>query len=90
MLRADAIGRDRLASVLGSDWGFCHTAERNLDRIAELWAAEPVPDALFDVAGQVASVKAAVEAAPKTFGWKARARVGDRVRWYETPEEVQH
>jgi len=86
----DAIGLDRLASVLGSDWGFCHTAERNLDRIAELWAAEPVPDALFDVAGQVASVKAAIEAAPKTFSWKARARVGERVRWYETPEEVQH
>jgi hypothetical protein len=32
----------------------------------------------------------AIEAAPKSLGWKARARVGERVRWYETPEEVGH
>jgi len=37
---------DRLASVLGSDWGFCHTAKRNLDRIGRAVGAEPVPDAL--------------------------------------------
>lgn len=85
-----AIGLDRLAAVLGSDWGFCHTAERNLGQIADLWAAEPVPGARFDVARQVKSVVAAIEAAPKTLGWKTRARVGERLRWYETPEEVQH
>jgi len=36
-----AIGLDRIGAVLGSDWGFCHTAERNLGKVAELWAAEP-------------------------------------------------
>ena len=27
---------------------------------------------------------------PKGMKWKLRANVGDRVRWYELPEEVGH
>ncbi len=86
----DDIGLDRLAAVLGSDWGFCHTVERNLGKVADLWAAEPVNGAPYDVASQVRGIAAAVANAPKSLAWKARARVGERVRWYETPEEVRH
>lgn len=85
-----AIGLDRIAAVLGSDWGFCHTVERNLGKVAELWAAEPIAGTRFDVARQVEGMTAAIAAAPKSLAWKTRARVGERVRWYETPEEVQH
>ena len=76
----------RIRSVLSADWGFCHTAERNLRLIAALVAETPVPDAPYPVEGQVAALLADIEAAPKSLGWKARARVGERVRWYETPE----
>ena len=86
----ESIGLGRITSVLGADWGFCHTVERNLGRIADLAVAEPLSDAHFDVVTQVQALLAAIAAAPKTFGWKTRARVGERVRWYETPEEVQH
>jgi hypothetical protein len=85
-----AIGLDRIAAVLGADWGFCHTVERNLGKVAELWAAEPVAGARFDVARQADGIAAATAAAPKSLAWKARARVGERLRWYETPEEVRH
>ena len=27
-------------------------------------------------------------AEPKSTRWKLRARVGERVQWYETPEEI--
>jgi hypothetical protein len=27
---------------------------------------------------------------PKGMKWKLRANVGDRLRWYELPEEVGH
>src|SRR6266496_2830168 len=30
------------------------------------------------------------QSAPKTVKWKLRANIGDRVRWYELPEEVDH
>ena len=31
-----------------------------------------------------------LERAPKSRRWRLRARVGDRVRWYELPEDVEH
>ena len=31
----------------------------------------------------------AVEAQPKPLKWKLRAQVGDRMQWYELPEEVR-
>jgi hypothetical protein len=80
----------RLRSVLGSDWGFCHTAERNLGKLADLWGESPLPDARIDAGAQIAAIKRAVEEAPKTLAWRVRSRVGERVRWYETPEEVGH
>ncbi len=85
-----AIELRRVNNVFGADRGFCHTVERNLGGVAELWAKEPLEKAPFDVAAQVSALQAAIERAPKSFGWKTRARVGERVRWYETPEEVRH
>jgi hypothetical protein len=29
-----------------------------------------------------------VEEAPKSRSWRLRAKIGDRKRWYELPEEV--
>jgi hypothetical protein len=28
-----------------------------------------------------------IEAAPKSTRWRIRSRVGDRMRWYDQPEE---
>jgi hypothetical protein len=79
-----------VTAVLGTDWGFCHTAERNLGKVAELAAAEPLPGAGHDVAAQARAIQAAIEAAPKSRSWRLRSRIGERVKWYETPEEVRH
>ena len=87
---ADEISLARVTAVLGTDWGFCHTAERNLGKVAELAAAEPLPGAGHDVAAQVGAIRAAIEAAPKSRSWRMRSRIGERVKWYETPEEVRH
>jgi hypothetical protein len=87
---AEGVSLVRLRSVLGSDWGFCHTAERNLGKLAELWAEAPLPDAPFDAGQQIAAIQSAIDEAPKTLAWRVRSRVGERVRWYETPEEVRH
>jgi len=79
----------RIRAVLAADWGYCHTAERNLGAVGELAARQPVSDAPYPVADQVAALLAEIAAAPKSLGWKARASVGERVRWYETPEEAR-
>jgi hypothetical protein len=88
--KPDAISLPRVQAVLGNDWGFCHTTERNLARLAGLWGEEPLPAPARDVAEQIQALSDALAAAPKSISWRLRSRVGERVRWYETPEEVHH
>jgi hypothetical protein len=46
----------------------------------------------FDRAGDVhhliRDLLGAIEARPKSRKWKLRARVGERARWYDLPEET--
>jgi hypothetical protein len=78
----------RLAQVLGNDWGFHTTAADNLDRLPAL-AAEDLDDgARALLARRVAALQDALEAMPKSRGYRMRARVGRRVRWYELPDET--
>ena len=87
---ADGLNLARIRDVLAADWGFCHTVERNLGKVLELWTEQSLPAPPFDVAIQVDALRQAIDAAPKSVAWRARARVGERIRWYETPEEVRH
>jgi hypothetical protein len=87
---AEAVSLPRIRKLLGGDWGFCHTTERNLGRLGELWAESPLPGASFDVGEQITTIRVAIDEAPKTMAWRMRSRVGERVRWYEVPEEVGH
>jgi len=43
-----------------------------------------------DALAQARRLQEVADAAPKGAKWKMRARMGDRVRWYELPEEVDH
>jgi len=86
----DGVSLPRLRNVLGKDWGFCHTFERNARKVAELWSQDQVPNAVHNVGDQVRAVLQAVDDAPKSRAWRLRSRVGERLRWYETPEEVRH
>jgi len=86
----EGISLPRIRSVLGKDWGFCHTFERNAQKVAELWAQEPLEGAACDVAAQIRALRQAIDDAPKSRAWRLRSRLGERVRWYETPEEVRH
>jgi hypothetical protein len=86
----EGISLPRIRRVLGADWGFCHTTERNLGRLEELWAEQAIPSPVCDVAQQITAIRTAIEEAPKTMAWKMRSRVGERVKWYEVPEEVGH
>ena len=47
-------------------------------------------DPRFDALTQAKQLQEVAETVPKGLKWKTRARVGDRVRWYELPEEVDH
>ncbi len=48
------------------------------------------PGAPHDALEQAAQLAEIARSVPKGMKWKLRANVGDRVRWYELPEEVDH
>ena len=94
---AGGISIGRLVSVTSSDWGWWRTATGNLATLREL-AGEPALTGGFRldvprlaVAGdRLAQLQRLLDEAPKSLGWRLRARLGERVPWYDEPEEVEH
>lgn len=92
-----AINIRRIASITSNDWGWWRTVTGNLDKLAQYLEAE-IQDGDLDVgrpirhdpAAQVSALRSAIESAPKSARWRLRSRVGDRVPWYNEPEEMGH
>jgi len=83
----------RFGQLLAGDWGWWRTVTGNLGKLPELAADKPelVPaNAPYDPVAQVRQLAEVAESVPKGMKWKLRANIGDRVRWYELPEEVGH
>jgi hypothetical protein len=92
-----AISLARIKDVAGNDWGWWRTIKGNLAHMEAIAEHDLQPGELdfgrprrFEPAAQVRTLDRAIEDAPKSGRWKLRARVGERVRWYEDPEEVGH
>jgi hypothetical protein len=84
----DTIDLARLEHVTGADWGWHTTVADNLDRVATATGQVLTEDDATTVRSRVQEIRRAIERAPKSLGWKVRARVGRRMQWYELPEEV--
>lgn len=84
----DAVSPDRFARPLASDWGFFHTVELNLAKVVAYAEATLDAPAATRVREAADELRLAMERSPKSMKWKMRARVGERVPWYELPEEV--
>ena len=88
------LGLDRIGRVVADDWGWWRTVTMNLDKVAHFAEEEHgdlVPESrVFEPAAQARSLRGCCDEVPKPMKWKLRAKVGDRVQWYQLPEEVGH
>jgi len=82
------VNRAHIAAVAGADWGLWRTLGMVAERSAQFARELPGFAAGERVAERLQRLRADLEEAPKSRGWKLRARIGDRKRWYELPEEV--
>lgn len=85
----DAVNAARIAALCAADWGLWRTVKQTLERMrASLpqLGLDPADAAL--ALARAGTLWEAIEAAPKGARWKLRARVGDRARWYDEPEET--
>lgn len=94
---AGTINVDRILVYTSADWGWWRTLTGNLDKMRLLFNTEIGPGELdfgraprFDVLEQVAALRKAADDAPKSMKWRMRAQVGERVQWFEEPEEIGH
>jgi len=91
------ISLTRITALTSTDWGWWRTVTGNLDKLRLFLDTELQPGELefnrpphFDVETQVVELRAAIDEASKTRRWKLRAQVGERLQWFQEPEEVGH
>jgi len=76
---------------LTRDWGFWRTVTGNLDGIAEFARQGGYADFGDDVPETIAeraqTLRDAADAAPKSARWKLRAKVGERMRWWQDVDD---
>jgi hypothetical protein len=78
----ETVNGARVAALCAEDWGLWRTITHNLEACRSRLGEYGV-----DVGGRFAELIERIEAAPKSRGWRLRAKVGERKRWYELPEE---
>jgi hypothetical protein len=86
----DVVNAQRIAELTASDWGLWRTITANLSKSAEMVDQYELPHPERErVRDRIRHVLDRIETAPKSRSWKLRARIGERKRWYELPEEVE-
>ncbi len=86
-----------VAEVTSREWGLFTSLSDNLGKVSEL-VGDILAEARYpawsntavqaEVLERIGLLRDAMEVAPKSVAWRARAAVGRRVRWYAEPEEV--
>jgi hypothetical protein len=86
----ETINATIIARTLGNDWGFWRTVTGNLKLLEQ---ALQRYDRLTSEDRSVIEIRihelqTRIDAYPKTLRWKARARIGEKVKWYKDVEEL--
>jgi hypothetical protein len=80
---ADHVNAEVVAKLCAAEWGLYRTTTMNLEKVRDYLPHLDLEEADKQVvAGRVAELRAAMDDYPKGTKWKLRARVGDKVRWY--------
>jgi hypothetical protein len=83
----EAIDASYVAGLAADDWGLYRTLQINIEKLRHSVDELDVDQEL--VRSRLDELWSAVESQPKPLKWRMRAQVGDRMRWYELPEEVR-
>jgi hypothetical protein len=88
------IGLARFGEIVGDDWGWWRTVTATLERIRSLatggGGSLVPPSPPFDPVEQLGALLTEAERVPKSRRWRLRSLIGERIRWYDLPEEEAH
>jgi hypothetical protein len=85
-----AVNGPQIATLCADDWGLWRTITANLERCRGHVDDYELPaEDRERISARFDELLERIEAEPKSRGWRRRAKVGDRKRWYDLPEEVE-
>jgi hypothetical protein len=79
-----------ILSLTSNDWGLWRTTTMIAERARDYASGLKLPAGALSVEKQLEDYLHRVRNAPKTRRWNLRAKIGERKRWYELPEEEEH
>jgi len=88
----DTINCSIISAICAKDWGLYTTVSLTLEKVRNILVKEnPGLDEaeVKIIQSRIETIQDSMDAIPKTLGWKARARIGKRLRWYEEVEEIR-
>jgi hypothetical protein len=83
----EAIDAAYIARLTAEDWRLYHALEVNIEKLLATLEELDVDRELVE--SRIAEIWKAVEDQSKPLKWKIRAQAGERLSWYELPEEVR-
>lgn len=83
----EVIDTGYIGRMAAADWGLYRTLQVNIEKLRATLAELDVDRNM--VSSRLDQLWKAIEAQPKPIKWKLRAQVGDRVQWYQLPEETR-
>lgn len=84
----DTIDPRFVATLCKDDWGWYKTLTMNIEKVSGLCGDYLEPEHSEIVVDRLGRLGQAIEDAPKSMKWKMRAKVGEKKRWYDLPEDV--
>ena len=86
---SERVDVQRIARLCATDWGLFRTVTLNFERLRIGLEDTPLTsEQRARLEARIVEIVVALHAAPKGAKWRMRARVGDRVQWYEEPDEI--
>ena len=77
-----------VAGLCSHDWGLFYDVKLNLARLREHLDTSPLAPAEGErIRESIARLEEAIQAEPKSAGWRIRAKIGTHRPWHETVEE---
>ncbi|HET8814708.1 MAG TPA: hypothetical protein VFM51_07100 [Solirubrobacterales bacterium] len=84
----EGVNATYIAALTASNWGLWKTIGMVAERSERFALGLAGFEARELVAERLRRLRTKLDTIPKTRSWKLRARVGERKRWYEIPEEM--
>jgi hypothetical protein len=85
----ETVNVDRIVEICSQDWGFYTSIRKNMDRIPGILAKfDLLSEQIDHILSRLNELAQMMDKAPKSIAWKLRAKIGEKVRWYEQPEDA--